>query len=110
VGKLRKSHLNRHSIYTGKCSLTARAFYPELVEVGKDVIEGEEHTVPQPATIEELGATAMMGSQLVHLFLGPHVEGANSIWYGRGQGLTAAAMFLNMSTLVAPAPRVLPSF
>ena len=31
--------------------------------------------VHQPAVNEELGATAMMGSQLVHLFPGARVEG-----------------------------------
>ena len=41
----------------------------------------------QPAVNEELGATAMMGSQLVHLFPGPRVEGVNSIWYGKGPGV-----------------------
>jgi indolepyruvate ferredoxin oxidoreductase len=43
--------------------------------------------VHQPAVNEELGATAMMGSQLVHLFPGPRVEGVNSIWYGKGPGV-----------------------
>ena len=43
--------------------------------------------VHQPAVNEELGATAMMGSQLVHLFPGARVEGVNSIWYGKGPGV-----------------------
>jgi hypothetical protein len=43
--------------------------------------------VHQPAVNEELGATAMMGSQLVHLFPGPRVAGVNSIWYGKGPGV-----------------------
>jgi len=43
--------------------------------------------VHQPAVNEELGATAMMGSQLVHLFPGPCVEGVNSLWYGKGPGV-----------------------
>src|SRR5215472_2981665 len=43
--------------------------------------------VHPPAVNEELGATAMMGSQLVHLFPGPRVEGVNSIWYGKGPGV-----------------------
>ena len=45
------------------------------------------HIVHQPAVNEELGATAMMGSQLVHLFPGARVEGVNSIWYGKGPGV-----------------------
>ena len=43
--------------------------------------------VHQPAVNEELGATAVMGSQLVHLFPGARVEGVNSLWYGKGPGV-----------------------
>ncbi len=45
------------------------------------------HIVHQPAVNEELGATAMMGSQLVHMFPGAHFEGVNSLWYGKGPGV-----------------------
>ena len=45
------------------------------------------HIVHQPAVNEELGATAMMGSQLVHLFPGARFEGVNSLWYGKGPGV-----------------------
>ncbi|MEE8303550.1 MAG: indolepyruvate ferredoxin oxidoreductase family protein, partial [Candidatus Tectomicrobia bacterium] len=34
-----------------------------------------------------LGATAVMGSQIVHLFPGAKVEGVNGIWYGKGPGV-----------------------
>ena len=47
----------------------------------------EHHIVHQPAVNEELGATAVMGSQIVHLFPGARVEGVNSIWYGKGPGV-----------------------
>ena len=43
--------------------------------------------VHQPAVNEELGATAVLGSQLVRLFPGARVEGVNSIWYGKGPGV-----------------------
>ncbi|MGE3535827.1 MAG: indolepyruvate ferredoxin oxidoreductase family protein [Candidatus Tectimicrobiota bacterium] len=45
------------------------------------------HIVHQPAVNEEVGATAVMGSQIVHLFPGARVEGVNSIWYGKGPGV-----------------------
>lgn len=43
--------------------------------------------VHQPAVNEEVGATAVMGSQIVHLFPGARVDGVNSIWYGKGPGV-----------------------
>ena len=41
VGKSRKPNLDMHGICTEKFRLTAVEFYPELAEVGKDVVEGE---------------------------------------------------------------------
>lgn len=43
--------------------------------------------VHQPAVNEELGATAVLGSQLLHLFPGARVDGVNSLWYGKGPGV-----------------------
>lgn len=45
------------------------------------------HIVHQPAVNEDLGATAIMGSQLVHMFPKARVEGVNSLWYGKGPGV-----------------------
>jgi indolepyruvate ferredoxin oxidoreductase len=45
------------------------------------------HIVHQPAVNEELGATAVMGSQMVQRFPKARVEGVNSIWYGKGPGV-----------------------
>ena len=36
IGKLRRLNLDMRGLYTGTCRLVARAFYPELPEVGKD--------------------------------------------------------------------------
>lgn len=47
----------------------------------------EYNIVHQPGVNEELAATAVMGSQGVHLFPGPKVDGVNAVWYGKGPGV-----------------------
>src|SRR5262245_29737484 len=47
----------------------------------------EHHIVHRPAVNEELGATAVMGSQLFHLFPGARFDGVNGVWYGKGPGV-----------------------
>ena len=56
-----------------------------LARVGR--LLHEHRIVHQPAVNEELAATAVMGSQSVHLFPGPQVGGVNGIWYGKGPGV-----------------------
>ena len=47
----------------------------------------EHDIVHQPAVNEELGATAVMGSQIAHLFPGARFDGVNGLWYGKGPGV-----------------------
>lgn len=46
-----------------------------------------EHIFFQPAINEDLGATAVWGSQQVNLFNGAHYDGVFGIWYGKGPGV-----------------------
>jgi hypothetical protein len=41
VGKSRTPNLHMRNRYTGKCCLTAGAFYPELVKMGKKVLKNQ---------------------------------------------------------------------
>jgi indolepyruvate ferredoxin oxidoreductase len=43
--------------------------------------------VHQPGVNEELGATAVLGSQMLHLFPKARFDGVSSIWYGKGPGV-----------------------
>ena len=47
----------------------------------------EHDIVHMPAVNEELGATAVMGSQIFQMFPGAKYEGVNGIWYGKGPGV-----------------------
>ncbi|ETX01027.1 MAG: 2-oxoacid ferredoxin oxidoreductase subunit beta [Candidatus Entotheonella factor] len=47
----------------------------------------EHDIVHLPGLNEELGATAVMGSQIFQMFPGPKFDGVNGIWYGKGPGV-----------------------
>ena len=50
----------------------------------------EEGIVFQPAVNEELAATALWGSQHLHLYDEADIDGVFSLWYGKGPGLERA--------------------
>jgi len=56
-----------------------------LARVGR--LLREHDIVHLPAVNEELGATAVMGSQIFQMFPGPKFDGVNGIWYGKGPGV-----------------------
>ncbi len=47
----------------------------------------EHHVRFQPAINEDLGATAVWGSQQVNLFAGARYDGVFAMWYGKGPGV-----------------------
>ena len=46
-----------------------------------------EGIIFQPAINEELAATAIWGSQHIHLYDNPEIDGVFGLWYGKGPGL-----------------------
>ncbi|HEY7493376.1 MAG TPA: indolepyruvate ferredoxin oxidoreductase family protein, partial [Candidatus Tectomicrobia bacterium] len=56
-----------------------------LARVGR--LLKEHNIVHQPGLNEELGATAVMGSQLLQLFPNQRFDGVNGMWYGKGPGV-----------------------
>ena len=49
-----------------------------------------EGIIFQPAINEELAATAVWGSQHIHLYDEPEIDGVFGLWYGKGPGLDRA--------------------
>ena len=49
-----------------------------------------EGIIFQPAINEELAATAIWGSQHIHLYDNPEIDGVFGLWYGKGPGLDRA--------------------
>ena len=54
-----------------------------------DLLEKDRVTF-QPAINEELAATAIWGSQHIHLYDQPKIDGVFGLWYGKGPGLDRA--------------------
>ena len=54
-----------------------------------DLLEKDGVTF-QPAINEELAETAIWGSQHIHLYDQPEIDGVFGLWYGKGPGLDRA--------------------
>ena len=64
-------------------------FDRELID--RKALLGRNHIVHQPGLNEELGATAVMGSQLSSTFDDGLYDGVLGIWYGKAPGLDRAS-------------------
>ncbi|MBV9815623.1 MAG: indolepyruvate ferredoxin oxidoreductase family protein [Alphaproteobacteria bacterium] len=58
----------------------------------------------QPAINEELGATAVWGSQQIGLFPGPKYDGVFALWYGKGPGVDRSGDVLKHGNAAGSAP------
>jgi indolepyruvate ferredoxin oxidoreductase len=59
----------------------------------------------QPAINEELGATAVWGSQQIGLFPGSKYDGVFALWYGKGPGVDRSGDVFKHGNAAGSAPR-----
>jgi indolepyruvate ferredoxin oxidoreductase len=64
----------------------------------------KSHIKFQPAINEELGATAIWGSQQIGLFPGAQYDGVFAIWYGKGPGVDRSGDALKHGNSAGTAP------
>lgn len=69
-----------------------------------DALLADLSIVHQPALNEELGATAVAGSQLAAVQPGRRVEGVAALWYGKAPGLDRAGDAVRHGNLMGSAP------
>ena len=64
----------------------------------------KSHIRFQPAINEELGATAVWGSQQIHLFPGSRYDGVFALWYAKGPGVDRSGDALKHGNAAGSAP------
>ncbi|MEE3626632.1 indolepyruvate ferredoxin oxidoreductase family protein [Nitrospirillum sp. BR 11752] len=81
----RAAGLNTAGFISGYRGSPLGAYDQALWQARKHLARHDIHF--QPGVNEELGATAVWGSQQVNLFKGAKVDGVFGIWYGKGPGV-----------------------
>jgi indolepyruvate ferredoxin oxidoreductase len=77
-------------------------FDREVAGLGKLATDNE--IVLRPALNEELGATAVWGSQLLDSYDGPRVDGVTGVWYGKSPGVDRASDAIRHGNIVGTHP------
>ncbi len=89
AGRDRAAGLNTAGFVSGYRGSPLGALDRALVEAGPHL---EAHAIRfQPGVNEELAATAVWGTQQLHLFPRPERDGVFAMWYGKGPGVDRCA-------------------
>jgi indolepyruvate ferredoxin oxidoreductase len=78
-------------------------FDKELERLGS--LAAEHHIVVRPAINEELGATAVWGSQLLAAMPGARHDGVVGVWYGKAPGVDRASDAIRHGNFVGTSPQ-----
>ena len=98
-----RAGLHTASLVSGYQGSPLGGFDKEVLRLGDRA--GEHEIVMRPAVNEELGATAVWGSQLSGTLAGPRFDGVLGVWYGKAPGVDRSADAIRHGNFVGADPR-----
>jgi indolepyruvate ferredoxin oxidoreductase len=97
-----RSGLRTGTLVSGYQGSPLAGFDRELARLG--ALAAEHHIVARPAINEELGATAVWGSQLIAAMPGARYDGVVGVWYGKAPGVDRASDAIRHGNFVGTSP------
>jgi indolepyruvate ferredoxin oxidoreductase len=99
----RRAGLHTATFVSGYQGSPLAGFDKEVDRLG--ALAPEHDIVLRPAVNEELGATAVWGSQIAGTLPGPRYDGVVGVWYGKAPGVDRAADAIRHGNYVGTDPR-----